>query len=86
MFGDYIDIYDISRAVGFCDRAIYYESRLARINSARTGPKSTPRSPSHRGRAQTEGRLKRKWASVEGPGRRGETLVADDLVRHFGPG
>ncbi len=32
MFGDYIDVYDISRAVTDCATVpIYYESRLARI-------------------------------------------------------
>ena len=46
VFGDYIDIYDISRAVE--DGAtvpIYYESRLAGSNSMRTRSRSlTPRS------------------------------------------
>ncbi len=46
VFGDYIDIYDISRAVE--DGAtvpIYYESRLARIElNEDEKPRSTPRS------------------------------------------
>jgi type I restriction enzyme, R subunit len=47
VFGDYIDVYDISRAVE--DGAtvpIYYESRVARIEiDEDEKPKSTPRSP-----------------------------------------
>jgi len=89
VFGDYIDIYDISRAVA--DGAtvpIYYESRLARIElDENEKPKID---------AEIEGltedeaideqeRIKRKWASVEalvGSEKR-LALVADDLIRHF---
>jgi len=89
VFGNYIDVYDIARAVE--DGAtvpIYYESRLARIEL------DTDEKPNidaeiadlTEDEAETEQeRLKRKWASVEalvGADKR-IALVADDLVRHF---
>ena len=89
VFGDYIDIYDISRAVE--DGAtvpIYYESRLARIE---LDEDEKPKIDSEiagltEDEAQTEQeRLKRKWASVEalvGTEKR-LALVAEDLVKHF---
>jgi type I restriction enzyme, R subunit len=89
VFGDYIDIYDISRAVE--DGAtvpIYYESRLARIE---LDEDERPKIDSEiadltEDQAQTEQeRLKRKWASVEalvGSEKR-LALVAEDLVKHF---
>ena len=69
MFGDYIDIYDISRAVE--DGAtvpIYYESRLARIElDEDEKPKIDAEiADLTEDEAQSEQeRLKRKWASVE---------------------
>jgi type I restriction enzyme, R subunit len=69
VFGDYIDIYDISRAVE--DEAtvpIYYESRLARIElDEDEKPKIDAEiAELTEDEAQTEQeRLKRKWASVE---------------------
>jgi type I restriction enzyme R subunit len=89
VFGDYIDIYDISRAVE--DGAtvpIYYESRLARIElDADEKPKIDAEIDElTEDEAQTEQeRLKRKWASVEalvGSEKR-LALIADDLVKHF---
>jgi type I restriction enzyme R subunit len=89
VFGDYIDIYDIARAVE--DGAtvpIYYESRLARIE---LDEDEKPRIDAEiaeltEDEAQTEqDRLKRKWASVEalvGSDKR-LTLVAEDLVKHY---
>ena len=89
VFGEYIDIYDISRAVE--DGAtvpIYYESRLARIEPDED---EKPKIDSEiaevtEDEAQTEQeRLKRKWASVEalvGSEKR-LALVAEDLVKHF---
>ena len=89
VFGDYIDIYDISRAVE--DGAtvpIYYESRLARIE---LDEDEKPKIDAEIGdltedEAQTEQeRLKRKWASVEalvGSEKR-LAMVAEDLVKHF---
>ena len=89
VFGDYIDIYDIARAVE--DGAtvpIYYESRLARIElDEDEKPKIDAEiADLTEDEAQTEqDRLKRKWASVEalvGSDKR-LALVAEDLVRHY---
>lgn len=89
VFGNYIDIYDISRAVE--DGAtvpIYYESRLARIElDEDEKPKIDAEIE-----ALLEGdddasqeRAKQKWSTVEalvGSDKR-MRLVADDLARHF---
>ncbi|MCC5975572.1 MAG: type I restriction endonuclease subunit R [Rubellimicrobium sp.] len=89
VFGNYIDVYDISRAVE--DGAtvpIYYESRLARIE--------LPEEEKPRVDAEIEAltedeavseqeRLKRKWSTVEalvGSEKR-LRMVAEDLVAHF---
>jgi type I restriction enzyme, R subunit len=89
VFGDYIDIYDISRAVE--DGAtvpIYYESRVARIEiDEDEKPKIDAEiAEITEDEAQTEQeRLKRKWASVEalvGADKR-LAMIAEDLVRHF---
>ncbi len=89
VFGHYIDIYDISRAVE--DGAtvpIYYESRLARVE--------LPEDEKPRVDAEIEAltedeaeseqeRLKRKWSTVEalvGSEKR-LRMVAEDLVAHF---
>ncbi len=89
VFGDYIDIYDISRAVE--DGAtvpIYYESRLARIElDEGEKPKLDDEIAdlTEDEALDEQERLKRKWATVEalvGADKRLE-LVADDLVRHF---
>ncbi len=89
VFGDYIDIYDISRAVE--DGAtvpIYYESRLARIELAEDEKPKIDPEIADLTEDEAEGeqeRLKRKWASVEalvGAKKRLE-LVAADLVAHF---
>jgi type I restriction enzyme R subunit len=89
VFGEYIDVYDISRAVE--DGAtvpIYYESRLARIELPE---EEKPKIDAEideltEDEAVTEQeRIKRKWATVEalvGSEKR-LTLVAADLVRHF---
>jgi type I restriction enzyme R subunit len=89
VFGEYIDVYDISRAVE--DGAtvpIYYESRLARIELPDA---EKPRIDAEideltEDEASTEQeRIKRKWATVEalvGSERR-LAMVAADLVRHF---
>jgi type I restriction enzyme, R subunit len=89
VFGNYIDVYDISRAVE--DGAtvpIYYESRLARIE---LDEDERPRIDDEIA-ALTEGeepneleKLKQKWATVEalvGSDTRMQ-LVARDLVEHF---
>jgi type I restriction enzyme R subunit len=89
VFGEYIDVYDISRAVE--DGAtvpIYYESRLARIELP---DEEKPRIDAEieeltEDEAVTEQeKIKRKWATVEalvGSEKR-LAMVAADLVRHF---
>ncbi|MGE0004835.1 MAG: type I restriction endonuclease subunit R [Parvibaculaceae bacterium] len=89
VFGEYIDVYDISRAVE--DGAtvpIYYESRLARIELPE---EEKPKIDAEieeltEDEAITEQeRIKRKWATVEalvGSEKR-LAMVAADLVRHF---
>lgn len=89
VFGDYISIYDVQRAVE--DRAtvpIYYESRLAKLDLK---PEEKPRLDEGFEEI-TEGeeesrreRLKTKWAALEsivGTERR-LGLIAKDLVEHF---
>jgi type I restriction enzyme, R subunit len=89
VFGDYIDIYDISRAVE--DGAtvpIYYESRLARIELDEDEKPKIDAEVAEltEDEATTEQeRLKRKWASVEalvGADKR-LALIAADIVKHF---
>ncbi|MCO5110302.1 MAG: type I restriction endonuclease subunit R [Burkholderiaceae bacterium] len=89
VFGNYIDIYDISRAVE--DGAtvpIYYESRLARIElDEDEKPKLDAEVEAlTEDEAVTEQeKLKAKWATVEklvGSEKR-LALVAQDLVAHF---
>lgn len=89
VFGDYISIYDIQRAV--IDKAtvpIYYESRLAKLElKASERPKIDPKFEE-----ATEGeevdrkeKLKTKWAQLEavvGSENRIK-LIARDLVDHF---
>jgi type I restriction enzyme R subunit len=89
VFGEYIDVYDISRAVE--DGAtvpIYYESRLARIELP---DEEKPKIDAEieeltEDEATTEQeRIKRRWATVEalvGSEKR-LAMVAADLVRHF---
>jgi type I restriction enzyme R subunit len=89
VFGDYISIYDIERAVK--DGAtvpIYYESRLAKLELKET---ERPKLDAEFEEA-TEGeevehkeRLKTKWAQLEalvGTSSRLQ-LIAEDLVKHF---
>lgn len=89
VFGDYISVYDIQRAV--VDGAtvpIYYESRLARLElSAAERPKIDPQFEE-----ATEGeevarkeKLKSRWAQLEavvGTEKRLK-LIAHDLVQHY---
>lgn len=89
VFGDYISVYDIQRAVA--DNAtvpIYYESRLAKLKlSDAERPKIDPQFEE-----ATEGeevdrkeKLKSKWAQLEavvGTQKR-LTLIARDLVGHY---
>jgi type I restriction enzyme R subunit len=89
VFGDYIDIYDISRAVE--DGAtvpIYYESRLARIElDEDEKPKldAEIEDLTEDEASEEQERLKRRWASVEalvGAEKR-INLIATDIVQHF---
>jgi len=89
VFGEYISIYDIQRAVE--DKAtvpIYYESRLAKLElSEAEKPKIDADFEEVTEGEETERRekLKTKWAALEaivGTEKRLE-IVAEDLVRHF---
>src|SRR5690554_4158252 len=89
VFGNYIDIYDISRAVE--DGAtvpIYYESRLARIElDEDEKPKidAEVEELTEDEALSEQERLKRKWSNVEalvGSDKR-MALIAKDLVQHF---
>ena len=89
VFGHYIDIYDISRAVE--DGAtvpIYYESRLARIellDDEKPKIDSEIEALTEDEAASEQERLKRKWSTVEalvGSEKR-LAMIAADLVAHF---
>ncbi len=89
VFGEYIDVYDISRAVE--DGAtvpIYYESRLARIELPEDEKPKIDAEIEEltEDEATTEQeKIKRKWATVEalvGSEKR-LAMVAADLVQHF---
>jgi len=89
VFGDYISIYDIQRAVQ--DGAtvpIYYESRLAKLElKENEKPLLDAEFDEATEGEEIEGKekLKSKWSALEalvGTERR-LALVADDLVRHF---
>ena len=89
VFGDYIDVYDISRAVE--DGAtvpIYYESRLARIElpDAEKPVIDAEIEALTEDDALTEQEwIKRKWAKVEAlvGAKKRLDMVAADLVQHF---
>ncbi|MBX3673896.1 MAG: type I restriction endonuclease subunit R [Burkholderiales bacterium] len=89
VFGDYISVYDIQRAVQ--DGAtvpIYYESRLARLAlDEAERPKIDPgfEEATEGEEVERKERLKTKWAQLEavvGAEKRLE-LVARDIVEHF---
>jgi type I restriction enzyme R subunit len=89
VFGEYIDIYDISRAVE--DGAtvpIYYESRLARIELSEDEKPQIDAEIEELTEDEAlseQERLKRKWSTVEalvGAEKRLK-MVAADLVQHF---
>lgn len=89
VFGEYIDIYDISRAVE--DGAtvpIYYESRLARIELPdEEKPKidAEIEELTEDEAVSEQERLKRKWSTVEAlvGAKKRLKMVAEDLVKHF---
>ena len=89
VFGDYVSIYDIQRAVK--DGAtvpIYYENRLARLALAEAErPKIDPdfEEATEGEEIERKEKLKSKWAQLEaivGSDKRLE-LVASDIVEHF---
>ncbi|CAH0193107.1 type I restriction endonuclease subunit R [Stenotrophomonas lactitubi] len=89
VFGEYIDIYDISRAIE--DGAtvpIYYESRLARIELPDTEKPKIDAEIDELTEDEVvtqQERIKRKWATIEalvGSEKR-IAMVAADLVEHF---
>ncbi len=89
VFGDYISIYDIQRAVE--DGAtvpIYYESRLARLTLDESErPKIDPEfeEATEGEEVEHKEKLKTKWAQLEalvGSGKR-LSFVAEDIVSHF---
>ena len=89
VFGDYISIYDIQRAVE--DGAtvpIYYEGRLAQIELKEDErPRLNPdfeEATEGEELAQKE-RLKTKWAALEAlvGSQKRVGLIAEDLIRHF---
>jgi type I restriction enzyme R subunit len=89
VFGDYISVYDIQRAVQ--DGAtvpIYYESRLARLElNESERPRIDPdfEELTEGEEVERKEKLKSKWAQLEavvGSEKR-LTLVAQDLVSHF---
>jgi type I restriction enzyme R subunit len=89
VFGDYISIYDIQRAVE--DKAtvpIYYESRLAKLElDEAERPKIDPdfEEATEGEEVERKEKLKSKWAQLEavvGAGKRLK-LIAQDIVDHF---
>lgn len=89
VFGNYIDVYDINRAVE--DGAtvpIYYESRLARIElDEREKPKIDDEilELTEDESLTDQERFKQKWSTIEslvGSDKR-ITLIAKDLINHF---
>ena len=89
IFGDYIDIYDIQRAVeDWATVKIYYEARLAKIDlDANERPHIDPNfeDVTEGEELATREKLKSKWAQLEamvGSPKR-LSLVAADIVQHF---
>jgi type I restriction enzyme, R subunit len=89
VFGDYISVYDIQRAVQ--DQAtvpIYYESRLAKLALEEAErPTIDPdfEEATEGEEVERKEQLKSKWAQLEaivGSGKR-LMLIAQDIVRHF---
>jgi type I restriction enzyme R subunit len=89
VFGDYVDTYDIHRAVeDGATVTIYYEGRLAKLElKAEEVPRIDPafEDVTEGEESETKESLKRKWAQLEamvGTPRR-VSLLANDLVSHF---
>ncbi len=89
VFGEYIDVYDISRAVeDGATVSIYYESRLARIELDEDEKPKIDAEVEELTEDDSEAdqeRFKQKWSTVEalvGSDKR-LALVAEDMVAHF---
>jgi len=89
VFGDYISIYEIQRAVADeATKPIYYESRIAKLalNAAELPKLDAEFEEITEGEEQTKKeKLKTKWAALEalvGDPKR-IALIAADLVQHF---
>lgn len=86
VFGDYVDIYDISQAIE--DGAtvpIFYESRLAKINLSEEGKELVKELDEEIGELDESQKAKAKWARLEGlvgSVNRVEE-VARDIVFHY---
>ena len=89
VFGDYIDVYDITRAVEDAATVpIYYESRLARIelpDDEKPQIDSEIEALTEDEALNEQEKLKRKWSTVEAlvGAKKRLKMVADDLVQHF---
>lgn len=90
VFGDYISVYDIERAVeDHTTVKIYYEGRLAKLELAESEkPKIDPdfEDITEAEEASEKSSLKRKWSRLEamvGTEKRLK-LIAKDIVEHFG--
>ncbi|GAB6178530.1 type I restriction endonuclease subunit R [Desulfobaculum senezii] len=89
VFGHYIDIYDITRAVE--DKAtvpLFYESRLARIELADEEKPKIDEEINEITEDEVQSKqeqIKRKWSTVEAlvGSRRRVQMIAEDLVQHF---
>ena len=88
VFGNYIDIYDISRAIeDGVTVPIYYESRLVKINLTEEGKKlieEFERELEEEGLSEIE-KAKKKWARLEDliGGDKRIKQIAQDVVNHF---
>ncbi|AXH30430.1 type I restriction endonuclease subunit R [Francisella opportunistica] len=86
VFGDYVDIYDISQAID--DGAtvpIFYESRLAKINLSEEGKELVKELDEEIGELDESQKAKAKWTRLEaliGSENRIKE-VANDIVNHF---
>ena len=86
VFGEYVDIYDISQAID--DGAtvpIYYESRLAKINLSEEGKELVKELDDEIGELDESQKEKAKWTRLEGLIGSENRIkeVANDIVNHF---
>lgn len=86
VFGDYVDVYDISQAIE--DGAtvpIFYESRLAKINLSEEGKKLVKELDEEIGEMDESQKAKAKWARLEGliGSKNRVREVAKDIVSHY---